>query len=154
MTFGIKKNERRELLRGVWLLSGCSNRELDRIATLTTLHQVTNGQVLSREGEPGIEFFIIVSGRAIASIGHRTIGEIGPGSFFGEMALLDGGTRTATVTAVEPMTVLVLSRRQFSSFIGAVMPSVATKMLTALGSRLRTMNEEAAKERAPTTSFW
>ena len=63
------------------------------------------------------------------------------------MALLDGGTRTATVTAVEPMEVLVLSRREFSSFIGAVMPSVATKMLTAVGGRLRTMDQAMAKQR-------
>ena len=150
MTFSIRKNERRELLRGVWLLSGCSNRELDRIATLTSLMEVRNGQVLAREGEPGMEFFIIVSGRAAASIGDRTVGEIGPGSFFGEMALLDGGTRTATVTAVEPMVVLVLNRREFSSFIG-VLPSVAIKMLTAVGGRLRTMDQAAAKQAdAPT----
>jgi CRP-like cAMP-binding protein len=124
-------------LRGVWLFSQCSKRELDTLARITTPVGVPAGHVLAREGETGGEFTVIVAGTATVTLGGHVIGRLTPGTFFGEMALLDGGARVATVTADEPMTLLVIDRRDFDALIGGAMPSVARKMLTVLGQRLR-----------------
>ena len=133
---GIRKGQRVELLRGVELFSGCSKTELERIASLTTDHHVKAGQVLTQTGEPGLEFFVIVEGGATATRKGVQIATLGPGSFFGELALLDGGARTATVVADTDMKLLVLSRREFQSLHHAA-PPVAGKMLVELGARLR-----------------
>ena len=79
-----------------------------------------------------------------------TLAVLGPGSFFGELALLDGGNRTATVVADTDLTVLVLSRREFRS-LQSTAPSVAYKLLVELGARLRradAMIEELAEREA------
>ncbi len=135
-TLGIRKSQRVDLLRGVELFSGCSKSELTRIAALTTEHDAKAGQVLTEKGEPGLEFFVIVEGRAKATRKGVQIATLGPGSFFGELALLDGGKRTATVVAETDMRLLVLSRREFQSLNHAA-PPVASKMLVELGARLR-----------------
>jgi CRP-like cAMP-binding protein len=144
MALGIKGQNRRELLRGVSLFSVCSDRELDSVATITTPIAAEAGQVLTWEGETGSEFFVVVDGTATASIGDRRVADLGPGSFFGELALLDGGPRTATVTASSPMNLLVLNRGEFCQLIESSIPSVARKMLKAIGTRLRTMDEALA----------
>jgi CRP/FNR family transcriptional regulator, cyclic AMP receptor protein len=132
----LHKNERVALLRQVDLFSGCTNAELGRIAALTTEYRAEAGEVLAKRGNPGLEFVIVVEGRATVSRKRVELATIGPGSFFGELALLDGGPRTATVVAETDMRLLVLSRREFSS-IQALVPSVTRKMLAELGARLR-----------------
>ena len=114
----------------------CSREELRRISTLTTLITVDKGAVLTLQGQPGSEFFIVVSGTAIAARNERELARYGPGSFFGELALLDGGSRTATVYAASDMELLVLSRSEFRS-LQVTAPSVAFKILNELGGRLR-----------------
>jgi CRP/FNR family cyclic AMP-dependent transcriptional regulator len=134
--FRLHRDERVTLLRGVSLFSSCSNEELRRIATLVTLHEVPQGSVLSEQGHAGLEFFVIVEGSANATRNSVRLARLGPGSFFGELALLDGGTRTATVVAETDMRLLVFSRREFSQ-LHASSPGVAYKMLAELGARLR-----------------
>jgi len=133
----VTREQQIERLRGVWLFSQCSKRELDTLARITTPVGVPAGHVLAREGETGGEFAVIVDGCATVTLAGKVIGRLAPGTFFGEMALLDGGARIATVTADEPMTLLVIGRRDFDAVIGGAMPSVARKMLTVLGQRLR-----------------
>jgi len=137
----LRKNQRIELLRDVQLFSGCSTAELGRIASLTTEHLVKAGQVLTERGDPGLEFFVIIDGKAKATRKGVHLATLGPGSFFGELALLDGGKRTATVVAETDMRLLVLSRREFNGLDRAA-PSVSRKMLVELGSRLRTADEK------------
>lgn len=129
---------RRELdmLAAVPLFSACSQAELRQIARLGTPVTVSSGKVLTTEGTPGREFFMILEGVADCSIGGMHAAQFGPGDFFGEMALLDGGPRTATVTAVTDMDVLVLDAREFSSLLTAS-PSITTKVLATLARRLR-----------------
>jgi CRP-like cAMP-binding protein len=137
----LRKNQRVELLRGAQLFAGCSNAELGRIASLTTEHHAKAGQVLTERGDPGLEFFIIVAGKATATRKGVHLGSLGPGSFFGELALLDGGKRTATVVAETDMHLLVLSRGEFNG-LQHVAPSVSNKMLVELGARLRRADEK------------
>jgi CRP/FNR family cyclic AMP-dependent transcriptional regulator len=137
------KNKKIDLLRGVSLFSACSTRELSRIASLADEIDVPKGRVLTREGQPGSEFFVVVDGRARATIRDRTrIAPLGPGSSFGEMSLLDQGVRSATVTAETDMQLLVLDSRSFSALIRDV-PSVARKILRAMAERLRVAEREA-----------
>ena len=131
-----------ELLRGVSLFSACSKRELSRIASLADQIDVPKGKVLTREGEPGSEFFVVIKGQATVIVGKRgRIAPLGPGASFGEMSLLDQGPRTATVEAQTDMQLLVLDARSFSSLLADV-PSVARKVLAAMAGRLRVAETE------------
>ncbi len=132
----MRKDNRLDLLRGVPLFSGCTKRELAAIESLTSMIDVAKGTEVATFGTPGQEFFIIVDGSATASRNGLTLAVLGPGSFFGELALLDGGERTATVVADTDLTLLVLSRREFRS-LQSTAPSVAYKLLVELGARLR-----------------
>jgi CRP/FNR family transcriptional regulator, cyclic AMP receptor protein len=96
--------------------------------------------VLASQGEMGREFFVIVQGKAEATRNATSVGVLGPGSFFGEMSLLERKPRAATVTTVEPSTVLVITARAFNSVVGTV-PSVDRKMLMVLAERLRDIEE-------------
>jgi CRP/FNR family cyclic AMP-dependent transcriptional regulator len=137
------KDAKVKLLRGVSLFSACSNRELSRIASLTDEIEVPSGKVLTREGDPGREFFVVFEGRARATIGDRgRVAPLGPGACFGEMSLIDQGPRSATVSAETDMRLLVLDSRSFSSLIEEV-PSVARKVLAAMAGRLRVAEREA-----------
>ena len=84
----------------------------------------------------GVEFFVIVEGVATATRNGMQLAVLRPGNFFGELALLDGGPRTATVVADTDMHLLVFSRRDFSR-LHSLAPTVAYKMLAELGARLR-----------------
>ena len=136
----LRRPQRIELLRRVDLFAGCNNTELGRIAAITTEHWAAPGQVLTKRGERGLEFFVIIEGTAVASRKGVQLARLGPGSFFGELALLDGGKRTATVVAETDMRLLVLSRAEFASLYFLV-PSVARKIIGELGTRLRKTDE-------------
>jgi CRP-like cAMP-binding protein len=137
------KDAKVRLLGGVTLFSSCTKGELARIASLVDEIEAPKGKTLTREGEPGWEFFVIAEGRATARRRGRKVAEIGPGSFIGEMSLLDEGPRTATVTADTDMHLLVLSSRSFSSLMDEF-PRVARRVLSGMAERVR------ASEQAPT----
>jgi CRP/FNR family cyclic AMP-dependent transcriptional regulator len=120
----------------VRLFSTCSKRELARIASLVDEVDAPKGKVIVREGEPGRECFVITDGRARATIRGKGSATLGPGSFFGEMSLLDQGPRSATVTAETDLRLLVLGSREFSSLVNEV-PTVAVRMMRGLAERLR-----------------
>ena len=137
------KDAKVELLRGVSLFSACSNGELSRIASLADEIEVEKGRVLTREGDPGSEFFVVVEGQARVTVGDRgRLAALGPGASFGEMSLLDQRPRSATVEAETDMYVLVLDSRSFSSLVEEV-PSVGRKVLAAMAGRLRAAEKEA-----------
>jgi CRP/FNR family transcriptional regulator, cyclic AMP receptor protein len=137
------KDTKIELLRGVELFHHCRKGDLARIAALADVVECPAGKTLTKEGEPGWEFFVVVDGRATARRGGRKLGTIGSGSFLGEMSLLDQGPRTATVTADTDMQLLVLSSRSFSQLIDEV-PAVGRRIMAGMAERLRSL------ERAPT----
>lgn len=124
------------VLRGVSLFSACSDKELAEIASLADEVELPEGRVLCREGRPGAECFVVVSGEARATLRGEELGVLGPGAIIGEMALLDGGPRSATVTAITPMEVLVLEPRSFSGLL-ARHGTVTRKLLGTLAGRVR-----------------
>jgi CRP-like cAMP-binding protein len=126
-----------EALQGVWLFSTCSKKELRLLAGICDRVDVPAGQRVVKEGDPGREFYVILAGAAEATSGPSVIARLGSGDFFGEMALLDGGPRSATVTTTEETDLLVLTRGSFMALLTEDAPSVAPKMLSVLGARLR-----------------
>jgi CRP/FNR family transcriptional regulator, cyclic AMP receptor protein len=135
-----RRKQRIAALREVALFARCSDAELGRIASLATEHVAKAGDVLTEKDDPGLEFFVIVDGAATVTRNGVKLATLGGGSFFGELAMLNGATRTATVAAKTDMRLLVLSRREFNSLHHAA-PSIAEKMLAELGARLRSTDD-------------
>jgi len=125
-----------DLLKKVPLFSDCSAKELTQIAAASKNVKHKAGTVIAREGEPGIGLFVIVSGQAEVTIGGVKRATLGPADFFGEVALLDGGPRTATVTASDDLELLGITAWVFRGLMHEH-PSIALKTLQAVAGRLR-----------------
>jgi CRP-like cAMP-binding protein len=125
-----------DLLARVPLFAGLPKRHLRGLAALAVEQQFDEGATVAREGKPGDDFYVIVSGQAKVLRGGRVLRRLTPGDFFGEIALLDEGPRTATVVAETPLTVLTINRRPFQTALQRE-PSVVLKMLEELAGRLR-----------------
>jgi CRP/FNR family transcriptional regulator, cyclic AMP receptor protein len=134
--FRISQDDKIDRLREVSLLEGCTRRQLRDVARIAEVREVAPGAVLTRKGERGDEFFLIVDGRARVVINSRKHGRLGPGDFFGEMSLLDGGPRSATVMAETAMRLLVIRRTDFARLMNDV-PDLPRSLLAVLSRRLR-----------------
>jgi CRP-like cAMP-binding protein len=136
----LRKQDSIDLLGKVWLFERCSQRELESLRLIATPLEVPAGKVLAKQGDVGREFMIVVEGSAEAVRDGTTVGVLGPGSFCGEMSLLDQKPRSATVTTLEPTTLLVISAPDFNSMVATV-PSVDRRMLEVLAERLRDVED-------------
>jgi CRP-like cAMP-binding protein len=123
-------------LRNVELFRDCSDRVLNDISGLIGEAHFAAGDLLCREGHIGRQAFVILDGEAAVDISGTRVGTLGPGKVVGEMALIDHGPRSATVTALSPMTVLTLSVLEFRSLLDAGGPPVH-EILVQLTGRLR-----------------
>jgi CRP/FNR family transcriptional regulator, cyclic AMP receptor protein len=131
-------DKRHDMLKAVPLFADCDDKQLAFIATQVDEVDFAAGHELCREGEPGGEFFIILSGTAEVRRQGRKLRDLGPGDFFGEIALLDGGSRTATVSAASALKCLVLSRGEFQNVVRQN-ATIAVTVLQTLGERLRAL---------------
>ena len=114
------------------IFSSCNKKELRAITRLLSSLRVSAGEVLTTQGDDGREFMIIESGTAVVRRNDRKVGTMGPGDFFGELAMLAGVARTATVVAETDMVIDVLNQREFSSLLSQN-PAIASKIyLTAI----------------------
>jgi len=129
------KNAKIDLLKRVPLFAGCSKSELGALALTADELDLRNGYVLTREGQPGREFFVLVEGTVEVTQKGKRIGELGAGDWLGEIALLTKGPRTATVTSTSPVRILVITDRTFRRVVEE-MPSIALKVLASVGERL------------------
>ncbi len=149
----LRKNDpRAEYLANVQLFSGCSRDELHRIASTSTVVDVDAGRVLVREGEYRRDFFVIVDGHATVTIEGQHLATLGPGSFFGEMAMLNRSPRIATVTASEPMTILSFSALEFATLVASLPLPVARRMLAGMTARLGETDRRAVATEAGGTA--
>jgi CRP/FNR family cyclic AMP-dependent transcriptional regulator len=128
-------NSKLDLLRRVPLFEHCSKKELSLIAGLADEIDLRAGKVLIREGDRGREFFVIIAGEVEVRRKGRKQATLGPGSFVGEMALLSKAPRSATVTALTPLDVLVISDRDFVSLLDKT-PELWLKVARALAERI------------------
>src|SRR5439155_21742456 len=111
--------------------SGLSKKELEAIARATREVSRKPGTVIAQEGDTGAGFFLIKEGTAAVTVGGRGRAKLGPGDFFGEISLLDGGPRTATVKAETQMTLLGLPPWSFKRLVEQN-PAIAAKMLKVM----------------------
>jgi CRP/FNR family cyclic AMP-dependent transcriptional regulator len=119
---------------------GLSRGDLLQLAKITEDLEVDEGRALTREGQSGSEFFVIIDGEVGVSKDGKEIRTLGPGDFFGEIALLEDTPRTATVTAKTPLRFFVLTRQAFRSLL-AHQPELEQKVLAALKERVQATSE-------------
>jgi CRP-like cAMP-binding protein len=129
-------NDKLEMLRRVPLFAGLGRRELEEVARLTDEIDLPAGRALTTEGDYAHEFFIIVAGSARVERDGATVATLRDGDFLGEIALLDGHPRSATVTVEEPSRLLVLGHREFNSLLDRF-PTIQREVLLALAARVR-----------------
>jgi len=124
-----------ENIARVPLFAGLDKKHLRQISSLATQIDVNEGRVLTKEGEHGNEFIIIVDGEAEVRVGDTVVATRGPGDYFGEIALVANRPRTATVTAKTPMRLEVIGRREFQTMLHDN-PTIATELLGVAADRL------------------
>jgi CRP/FNR family transcriptional regulator, cyclic AMP receptor protein len=127
-----------ELAR-VPIFAALTPRQLRRVLQATEEYLYMDGSTIVREGANSEQLFVILDGKVRITRGGRTVARMSTGDFFGEISLLDGGPRTATVKADGPVRCLVLLRREFREILEE-MPLVATKTLRSLATRLRKLD--------------
>jgi CRP-like cAMP-binding protein len=135
-----KIDHRVEVLEALPLFAGCSRKQLEHLARSADEIDVASGETLVAEGTEGHHAYVLVEGLAHASIGGRRLGTIMPGSVFGEMAILDPGARSATVTTALPSRLLALDARRFRGLL-AESPGVAARVMSGMARRLRAADE-------------
>jgi cAMP-dependent protein kinase regulator len=133
------KRELAELLTDVGLFSKCTKRERQTIARHAQTAELPAGVDLVREGEPGDALFVILEGEAAVQHEGAEVARVGHGSYFGELAILDGAPRSATVVAATDVKVAVLGIRMFRTLLREL-PDLAEQLLVGLASELRAAN--------------
>jgi CRP-like cAMP-binding protein len=131
----LRKNAKIELIKAVPLFELCSKRELEAIAALADELDLPAGTNLTKEGATGQEFVVLVDGSADVKQNGRTINRLDGGDFLGELALITGRPRTATVTTTSDSRLLVITAQAFRKLMRD-MPSIQAKVLEAVSSRL------------------
>src|SRR5262245_30479273 len=131
----LHKDGKVDLLATVPLFSGCSKKELRRIASLADEIDLRSGKVLTRQGASGREFFVLVDGTVDVVRDGEHVTTLGAGDFFGELALVSNIPRTATVTATTPIRALVVVDRDFRRLLKED-ASIAVKVLGAMAERM------------------
>ena len=131
----LHKNAKIELIRSTPLFSHCTKKELAALAAEADELVIPADKELTRQGERGREFIVIVEGSADVKKNGRRINRLRSGDFVGEIALISGRPRTATVTTTSEARLLVLTDRAFRRVTGEI-PSVQASVLRALAERL------------------
>jgi CRP-like cAMP-binding protein len=130
------KRELTELLEDVKLFSRCTTRQRRAIARHAQIAELPAGVDLVKEGEPGDALFIILEGDAVVQRDGEVLNRVGPGAYFGELAILDGEPRSATVVAESDVKVAVIGIRMFRTLLREF-SDLAEQLLIALAGELR-----------------
>jgi CRP-like cAMP-binding protein len=130
----LHKNVKLDLIRGVPLFASCSRAELSEVSAVAHEIDVPAGEVLAVQGVPGRDFVVVVDGTAEVRQDERVVATIGPGEFFGEIALVRRTPRTATVVATSELHALVIDAFEFEALMGAS-PDLHAKVLHVLRER-------------------
>lgn len=135
MALRLSRGSKVDLLKQIPLFGDCSKTELEAVARVTDELALPEGRVLMRQGAPGRELVVLVGGEATVERDGRRIAVLSDGDFLGEVALVTGRPRTATVTATTALRVLVLDGLSFDRLLRDV-PTIAVKVMKAVAERL------------------
>jgi CRP/FNR family transcriptional regulator, cyclic AMP receptor protein len=127
-------------LQRVPLFSGFNEDELRRVAELSRIAEIPAGTVVTEIGEPGDSFFVLVDGTVAVRTPVGAGAELHPGDFFGEMSLLDGEARSATIVATTPLRLLIVDRSHFWRLLDEA-PDLVRRILTILSRRVRRLEQ-------------
>jgi CRP-like cAMP-binding protein len=130
-----------ELLANVPLFKDLDKKHLKRVAQLATRLDLPAGRELTREGQIGHEFLVVLEGEVDVRVGDKVVATRGPGEFFGEISLLEHRPRTATVVAKTPVVVEVIGQREFTTLLEDE-PDVAAQLKTAMAERLAQLEND------------
>jgi len=134
-----------ESLKGVPIFAGVRDKDLGRLAKVMRESRFNEGETITTEGRSGVGFFLIEEGNATVSLRGEIVRTLGPGDHFGEVALIDEGPRSATVTATTDLQCRGLAAWEFKSFVKEH-PEVAWPLLETLASRLRDAEDRGASQ--------
>jgi CRP/FNR family cyclic AMP-dependent transcriptional regulator len=132
---GTRRDNKLQALKNVPLFGGLSKRDLSAVARIADELDLPAGKELIREDESGRQFFILLEGEAVVRRRGRKVNTLGPGDFFGEIALLSERPTTATVVTTEPALVAIITRASFDRLM-RTSPQVQLKVLKALAERV------------------
>ncbi|OLE35620.1 MAG: hypothetical protein AUG48_10165 [Actinobacteria bacterium 13_1_20CM_3_68_9] len=132
-----------DTLKRVPLFAGVKGRDLDRLAKVMSDRTFTEGEAITTEGHSGIGFFVIEHGNATVSLKGEVVRTLSPGDYIGEVALIDEGPRSATVTATTDLRCRGMAAWEFRSFVQEH-PEVAWQLLQTLAARFREAEARAA----------
>jgi CRP-like cAMP-binding protein len=132
------KRARDAALRAVPLFDGLTARQIRRISSIAEMADYMQGATIVREGAEGDAFYMIVAGEAKVTRRGRTLARLAPGDHFGEISLIDGGKRTASVVSVTPMTLLVVGRREFTTLLRSD-PAIGLGLMRGLARMIRSL---------------
>ena len=138
------RDEKLDLLQGIPLFGRFDRQHLERLGMLTEEVDVPAGKVLIRQGDLGDDLMVVVKGLVNVERDGDKVNKLGPGEFFGEIALIERGPRTATVTAETPCRLLVVNHRDFHALMEEF-PEIAAKVLLTLAHRLRSLEPAAVQ---------
>jgi CRP-like cAMP-binding protein len=136
-----KVNPTVELLRNVDLFEGLTNKEFESIADACKRAQFREGANVITQGDPSARMYIIIDGTADVFVHGAKVDTIGPGDYFGEIAVIDGQPRAATVTATSPVSALSLAHFNVKLLL-RTMPDIGFKMLQKACARIRALESE------------
>ena len=125
-----------DMLRKVPLFAGLDQKELQEIANSMRERRFSAGDTVTQEGAGGVGFFVVEEGRADVSVGGETKGSVGPGDYFGEIALINESPRTATLTAATDMVCYGMTPWDFRPLVESN-STIAWKLLTAMAEKMR-----------------
>ncbi|HEY6835774.1 MAG TPA: cyclic nucleotide-binding domain-containing protein [Gaiellaceae bacterium] len=131
----LRRNQKVELIRHAPLFAHLSKRQLEQIAQIADEIDLREGKEMTTQGARGREFFVLLDGNADVKKNGRRINRMGPGDFFGEIALVSDTPRTATVIATSPVRALVITDRSFRRLM-TDSPQIQDRVLSALAARL------------------
>jgi CRP/FNR family transcriptional regulator, cyclic AMP receptor protein len=131
-------------LASVPIFEGLSMRHLRRVAGVAEVADYMEGASVVRQGDEGDSFFVVLTGEAKVTVNGRTVNRVVPGDHFGEISLLDGGARTASVVSETPMTLLMIDRRSFAKLLERE-PSISVTLLQSLSRALRRVDRSIAR---------
>jgi CRP/FNR family cyclic AMP-dependent transcriptional regulator len=126
------------MVRSVPLFSDFGDKDLQRISEISKQVEFSPGKEIARQGDAGLGFHMIMAGEVEVDVDGTTRATLGPGSYFGEMSLLDGGPRSATVRAVSPVRTISMASWDFHAMLDKH-PELAKKLLIELSRRLRSI---------------
>lgn len=135
------KKQHLETLRSVSLFSGCSTKELEKVAKASDEIRMTAGTLIVDQGQTGREAFIVLDGEIDVKRNNRKVATLGSGAVVGELSLLDHGPRTATAVCATDCTLLVIDQRRFLGVLDAV-PAISHKLLATLAGRIRELDRQ------------